>query len=190
MHRTLNSINRRFTRSGDIEFNLRHDWNSLLGSHKTVGHFTNWTEEYWPSADLIVEYINAFAAPQVEAGNVRYCQSVTKITPCAAASKCRYHLSMERVCERNKEQCPAEPGGEGADVVGVEKTIACEVLVMANGMWKPRLVEDWILDLNTHSIRYDELSGMDPKEFTNKSVLILGEGNAATGPGPPGAVKP
>ena len=45
VHRVLNSINRRFTRSGDLEFNLRHDWNSLLGSEKTVGLFTSWSEE-------------------------------------------------------------------------------------------------------------------------------------------------
>lgn len=30
VHRTLNSINRRFTRKSDVEHNLRHDWNSLL----------------------------------------------------------------------------------------------------------------------------------------------------------------
>eukprot|EP00662_Eupelagonemidae_sp_cell21_P031417 gene31417-60572_t len=34
IHRQLNSINRRFTRSAGVEFNLRHDWNSLLGEER------------------------------------------------------------------------------------------------------------------------------------------------------------
>ena len=46
IHRQLNSINRRFTRSGNLEFNLRHDWNSLLGSEETAGLFPTWTKEY------------------------------------------------------------------------------------------------------------------------------------------------
>ena len=50
---------------------------------------------------------------------------------------------------------------------------------MANGMQKPRLVTDWILDLQRYAVRYDDLTGLQPDRFENKSVLILGEGNAA-----------
>ena len=94
VHRVLNSINRRFTRSGDLEFNLRHDWNSLLGSERTVGLFTSWSEEYWPPADRLVEYINAFAAPQVQAN-----RSATAIPSSSSARRgpsSKFRLTVEQ----------------------------------------------------------------------------------------------
>jgi hypothetical protein len=36
---------------------LRHDWNSLIGV--PVEPFTNWTEEYFPDADVLVSYLKA-----------------------------------------------------------------------------------------------------------------------------------
>merc|ERR1719498_581941 len=97
VHRVLNSINRRFTRRDNLEFNLRHDWNSLLGAEKTVGLFGTWSHEYWPSADTIVEYINAFAQPQAAAGHLQFSQEVKTISKCKAKGKnskepCRYLL--------------------------------------------------------------------------------------------------
>ena len=50
----------------NLEFNLRHDWNSLLdGDLDKIPLFGNWSKEYWPPAETLVDYINAFAAPQV-----------------------------------------------------------------------------------------------------------------------------
>ena len=44
-HGQLISLNKRFTASADTEFNLRHDWNSLLGAGKAgspqMRHFSH-----------------------------------------------------------------------------------------------------------------------------------------------------
>jgi hypothetical protein len=172
VHRVLNSINRRFTRSGDLEFNLRHDWNSLLGSEKTVGLFTTWSEEYWPPADLLVKYINAFAEPQVKANKMRYCHDVKLVERKGAT----FRITAEQTCD--PAAC-ADGSAEDAEFEPVAKTFDCEVVIMANGMQKPRIVDDWIADVNRFSVRYDQLRGVNASTFTNKSVLMLGEGNAA-----------
>mmetsp|Transcript_16004 Transcript_16004/g.28526 ORF Transcript_16004/g.28526 Transcript_16004/m.28526 type:complete len:815 (+) Transcript_16004:101-2545(+) len=192
IHRTLNSINRRHTRSGNLEFNLRHDWNSLLGGEETAGLFTKWSKEYWPPADTLVEYINAFAAPQVQSGHLQFCQEVTQVSQCKKSSTptCAYKLSVRRACapalDPNATCLAKKSAGDddaarcsSSDGRAQKRKISCEALIMANGMWKPRIVEDWIRDLQEHSVRYDELTGIDAEAFENKSVLILGHGNAA-----------
>lgn len=58
-HRTLISINKFFTGSDDPEFNMRHDWNSLLTDD--FGHlFKSYDKAFFPSADHYVAYINDY----------------------------------------------------------------------------------------------------------------------------------
>jgi thioredoxin reductase len=59
-HRTLISINKPHTGSGDPEINLRMDWNSLLTDDPSL-RFTHYTERYFPPADLMAEYLADFA---------------------------------------------------------------------------------------------------------------------------------
>ena len=60
-HRTLLSINKRATGRDDPEFNLRHDWNSLICDDPTL-RLTEMTADYFPSADSLVDYLGRFAA--------------------------------------------------------------------------------------------------------------------------------
>lgn len=83
IHRTLNSINRRHTRSGNLNFNLRHDHNSLIGTEESIGRFTQHSKEYWPLADDLVKHINAFAAPLKEDKKLRFCQNVWQVEACS-----------------------------------------------------------------------------------------------------------
>eukprot|EP00746_Dinoflagellata_sp_MGD_P135317 gnl/MRDRNA2_/MRDRNA2_69305_c0_seq2.p1 gnl/MRDRNA2_/MRDRNA2_69305_c0~~gnl/MRDRNA2_/MRDRNA2_69305_c0_seq2.p1 ORF type:complete len:779 (-),score=109.38 gnl/MRDRNA2_/MRDRNA2_69305_c0_seq2:205-2541(-) len=193
IHRTLNSINRRHTRSGSLEFNLRHDWNSLLGQHETIPLFRNWSREYWPPADTLVDYINAFAAAQLSAGHVRFGHTVTNIATAAAFTndtlsrddKSRYLLTVDAKpassCHEDAKsaagQCQAQIG---STLPLVTQHFSCSVLVMANGMWQPRRVQDWIDGLVDVAVPYSELDGIPIDDFENRSVLILGYGNAAT----------
>jgi hypothetical protein len=55
--RKLISLNKRFTGRADAEFNLRHDWNSLLEAPKGVLPITERTSRRWPHADVLVEYL-------------------------------------------------------------------------------------------------------------------------------------
>lgn len=60
-HRTLISINKRFTRSEDPEFKMRHDWNSLL-TEQLDFTFRDYDPNFFPSAENLLRYMNDFAA--------------------------------------------------------------------------------------------------------------------------------
>ncbi len=59
-HRCLISINKRFTGSDNVEFNMRHDWNSLLTDDLDFS-FAEYDKHYFPAADSIVSYLRDFA---------------------------------------------------------------------------------------------------------------------------------
>ena len=58
-HRTLLSINKRFNQVQDPEFNLRHDWNSLICDDDEF-RFTRFSTSLFPSADELCTYFKAF----------------------------------------------------------------------------------------------------------------------------------
>lgn len=58
-HRQLISINKRNTGEKNRKFNLRHDWNSLLCNADHL-RFTHRSKRLFPSADLMVDYLNDF----------------------------------------------------------------------------------------------------------------------------------
>ncbi|XP_028395270.1 FAD-dependent oxidoreductase domain-containing protein 2-like [Dendronephthya gigantea] len=59
-HRKLISINKRFTGQTNKEFNLRHDWNSLISDDETL-RVTRYSKEFFPPADVLVQYLNDYA---------------------------------------------------------------------------------------------------------------------------------
>ncbi|GLI94550.1 NAD(P)-binding domain-containing protein [Methylocystis echinoides] len=59
-HRRLISINKTHTGIDDPDTNLRWDWNSLLCDDPEL-RFTRLTPEYFPSADVMVAYLQQFA---------------------------------------------------------------------------------------------------------------------------------
>ena len=60
-HRTLISINKKYTGTDDPELNLRMDWNSLLSDDPDL-LFTRYSDRYFPAADDMVRYLADFAA--------------------------------------------------------------------------------------------------------------------------------
>lgn len=60
-HRKLISINKRHTGKSNSEFNLRHDWNSLL-SHDSRLLFQHYSHDFFPEADTMVRYLEDFAS--------------------------------------------------------------------------------------------------------------------------------
>ncbi|MBP02201.1 MAG: pyridine nucleotide-disulfide oxidoreductase [Rhodospirillaceae bacterium] len=58
VHRKLISINKKYTGNDNKEFNLRHDWNSLLAD--TGEAFTDYSDEYYPNAEDMVQYLTDF----------------------------------------------------------------------------------------------------------------------------------
>ena len=53
------SINKRNTGERNRKFNFRHDWNSLLSDDDQL-RFTHRSKQLFPSADLMVDYLNDF----------------------------------------------------------------------------------------------------------------------------------
>ncbi|XP_063251869.1 FAD-dependent oxidoreductase domain-containing protein 2 isoform X2 [Prinia subflava] len=60
-HRKLISINKQYTGKSNSEFNLRHDWNSLL-SHDRRLLFRRYSRDFFPDADTMVRYLEDFAS--------------------------------------------------------------------------------------------------------------------------------
>lgn len=56
-HRDLISINKKFTGNDNADFNLRHDWNSLLSSEDDPLLFTDFSDDLYPSADELLKYM-------------------------------------------------------------------------------------------------------------------------------------
>lgn len=188
VHRKLNSYNRRHTRTSQPDFNLRHDWHTLL-EQDSLPPFTTMTDEFWPAADTYVEYINKFAEPQVAAGKVRYCHTVTSIGKAGFDGD---EAGGYDVRVRSVSPCTSASAWDGINVTAGESGLSkaskvselthhCKVLVMADGMWKPTpraVVDPWMAGSHL-ALGYDSLRSYASSDFTDKRVLILGSGNAA-----------
>jgi len=59
-HGTLISINKRFNGYPEPEFNLRHDWNSLLTDDASM-RFTEYSDELFPDPLVLCKYLRDFA---------------------------------------------------------------------------------------------------------------------------------
>ena len=60
-HRQLISINKVYTGFDDQEVNMRYDWNSLL-SDEYEPLLKEYTKDYFPDADYIVDYFKDYTA--------------------------------------------------------------------------------------------------------------------------------
>ncbi|WP_189078155.1 NAD(P)-binding domain-containing protein [Mangrovihabitans endophyticus] len=76
-HRQLISINKPHTGSDDPELNLRLDWNSLLSDDPRL-RFTEYTQRYFPDADVMLRYLADFA--EATGARVRYGTRVDRVS--------------------------------------------------------------------------------------------------------------
>lgn len=107
-HRRLISLNKVHTMSGEREIQLRWDWNSLLNDGDAELRFAELSDEYFPHADDMVRYLEAFQ--QRHRPNVRYRTGVRRV----------------------------ERAADGAFLVHTEgSTIRCQAVVVATGWGKP-----------------------------------------------------
>lgn len=62
-HGNLISLNKRFTAQTDAEFNLRHDWNSLLDAGRPGSPLMrDFSSSMWPTKEEYSAYLEAYAA--------------------------------------------------------------------------------------------------------------------------------
>jgi thioredoxin reductase len=145
-HRKMISINKVHTGVDEEEVKLRWDWNSLL-SDDLSPLMRDFTDRYFPDADVFVEYLKAYQT--------------------------RHALDVElntRVSKIKKTTA-----GKFAIASDDGRSWTAERLIIATGVAesnKPSFTGVELCD------EYSKVS-IDPKDFVNKRVLILGKGNSA-----------
>lgn len=153
----LISINKKHTGSDAYDFNLRHDWNSLLNDEKMS--FTTYSDDYYPAKDDLVRYMNDFAGKFNL--NIKYNHRAINIFKEDDNS---YRLEIEQA--------------------GEHVFATCKRLVVATGISVPnypRLVEE-VAPKPKHYGDYPKDFFRKPENleaFRNKSVLLIGNGNSA-----------
>jgi cation diffusion facilitator CzcD-associated flavoprotein CzcO len=117
-HRQLISINKRHTGhrldepARTPEFDLRHDWNSLVNDASVGGHsllFTNYSKDYLPQADDLVRYLEDFAS--------------------------EYRLNVQY----NSEVSGLRQEGQGWRLTAGSRPYACGVAIVATGLSTPHI---------------------------------------------------
>lgn len=153
---SLISINKMYTGSDNPEFNLRHDWNSLLNDFNIT--FSKYSSKFYPDRESLVQYLNEFVSYYKL--RVKYNTTVTKITKVDN----QFHLT---IITNNKT-----------------KKLYCKKLIIASGLSKPNIPHN-IINADKHTIHYSQFTKnffLDEKnleQYINKKVLILGAGNSA-----------
>nr|XP_027794538.1 FAD-dependent oxidoreductase domain-containing protein 2 isoform X3 [Marmota flaviventris] len=151
-HRKLISINKRYTGKANAEFNLRHDWNSLL-SHDPRLLFRHYSRAYFPDAGDMVRYLGDFAD---RLGlHVLYNTTITHVT-----------LDKDQRAWNGHYFILIDQKGH---------TYQCSVLLVATGVSVPNQVD---FPGSEYAEGYESVS-VDPGDFVGQNVLILGRGNSA-----------
>jgi thioredoxin reductase len=147
-HRTLISINKKYTGYTDPELNLRMDWNSILteGDENPV-IFTDYSELLFPDAEDFLRYLADYTAKHQL--NIRFGSRVTRISRDAESAVFTVRTGDAEFRARR--------------------------LVMASGVSKSYTPDIPGIEL---ADQYADVS-VDPQEFKNQRVLVLGKGNSA-----------
>lgn len=148
IHRTLISINKRNTGKTNKEFNLRHDWNSLI-SHDETLRMGMYSKDIFPSADSFVQYMNDFVHKLKL--NVKFNTTISNLGKRDPVDEL-FHVNDQH-----------------------ETKYTCTRVIVATGIAKPVKANN--NNLGNFTLDYSDLS-LDLEEFEGKSVLILGRGNS------------
>jgi len=163
IHRKLISVNKVNTGSNNRDFNLRHDWNSLLCEDNRL-LFKNYTKEFFPHADYMVKYLNDY-------------QYKNNIKVSFNTNVLKINKNKEGLFEINiiKEVIDYVDGY--CILNNVEEVIKCKKLIIASGFMKNVNYSDNPINDEKY-FNYKDIT-TDKSLFKNKNVCILGKGNAA-----------
>jgi thioredoxin reductase len=120
-HRKLISLNKVHTRGDDPEIRLRWDWNSLLSDSPDL-LFPRYTEDYFPSADVMLGYLADFG--RAHELNVRFATGVDRIDKVDG----EFHVRAGEL--RIRAECVIMATGWGGpyipDIDGIELAVGYE----------------------------------------------------------------
>ncbi|KAM4881006.1 FAD-dependent oxidoreductase domain-containing protein 2 [Thomomys bottae] len=151
-HRKLISINKRFTGKANAEFNLRHDWNSLLSPDPRL-LFRHYSRAYFPDAGDMVRYLRDFA--HLLGLHVLYNTTIAHVT-----------LDKDSRAWNGHYFILTDQKGQAYQ---------CSVLLVATGLSVPNQVDFPGSEL----VEGYESVSTNPEDFVGQNVLILGHGNSA-----------
>lgn len=153
VHRKMISINKKYNFFEEDEFNMRHDWNSLLSDDAEM-RFTHYTDDLFPHADDYCRYLRDYA--EKFALQIRYGTEVTRIS---------------------------RPGGDLFKIsTAAGEEFSCEVLLLALGAAEPQLpdiegielttrYEDQTLDLDAYRNKRVGILGQGNSAFETANYL-------------------
>jgi len=149
----LISVNKKNTGSDNLEFNLRHDWNSLLNDEGLL--FTDYSDDFYPNKDKLVDYLNDFANKFKL--NIQYNSNVIMVKKDTSGYKLFIENAVFMSCKKL------------IIATGISKPIIPNFVLN---------VKDKIKHYGEYPKNYF-LDKTNLLEFKNKRVLLFGGGNAA-----------
>ncbi|XP_064633746.1 FAD-dependent oxidoreductase domain-containing protein 2-like [Lineus longissimus] len=150
-HDRLISINKRHTGQTNKEFNLRHDWNSILSDDESL-LFKEYSKVFLPPRETFVDYLKDY---EHKLGiNVQHNTLIENV--------------KRVICEATGDHVYTMNDQHG-------NSYTCKTTIMATGLWKPNQPTFQGVE---HTVGYEDMS-LDPDDYEGKTVLILGRGNSA-----------
>jgi thioredoxin reductase/5-methylcytosine-specific restriction endonuclease McrA len=151
----LISINKKHTGSDMEDFNLRHDWNSLLSEDGPK--FTDYSDDFYPDSKDLTRYLNDFAE--------KFKLNI------------KYNTTVEKIRQKDNGYIVALSDSAGKWIY------SCEKLIVATGMGNPDIsdIEDTTKTIK-HYADYEKDYFKDPDnlaEFNGKTILLIGNGNSS-----------
>jgi hypothetical protein len=188
-HRQLISINKAFTGTGDPEFNLRHDWHTLVSPGCAVESFQHSFNQQSIDVDSVFgdiygqkssfEGCKTFTSSRSEGGvdGLEYDRQYYPNADALVAYLGDYALEHEVKIRYNTDIASivkSKDGGlfELTSTTGIR--LVGKKVILATGLFKENLVTMPGADLISTYNTFDP----NPSVYRNKSVLILGKGNA------------
>ena len=151
----LISINKKNTGKDNKEFNLRHDWNSLLSDDYEL-LFTNFSNEYYPDKEDILKYLNEFSNKyNIKIQYNSFVKIINKVEN-------KYFITVNK-----------------------DEIYTCEKLIIATGLSKPHIPKNIDIDVKNPIKHYGEYeknffnNEQNLNNFINKTVLLIGNGNSS-----------
>lgn len=171
----LLSINKIYSYNNHNEFNLRHDWNSLLTPITTNSYlnsnkfqynihyntnnsisFRNFSDDYYPFREDLYKYFGSYSKHYHIGDHIKFHHNVIKIKQDKLSNQFTVYVEIKNtICILYK----------------------CKYLFVATGLFKP-FIPSTIYGLKKHAIGYETMS-MDKNLYKNKRILVLGNKNSA-----------
>jgi hypothetical protein len=183
---TLISINKKYTGNDNDDFNLRHDWNSLLNDDKLL--FGSYSDNFYPHKDQLVQYLNDYANHYNL--NILYNTNVIKIIKINNEYYIKYKKNEDDdISNKSDDSLTYSVDENNENILNNEfinnynNVFMCHNLIIATGLSLPNIPE-MVMNIHTpiphyYNYKNNEINLSQNEEYKNKKILIIGGGNSS-----------